>query len=169
MNRNSKAILIIISIILLVLLLMLCVYVQNGLRHIWVIDSDESQPIEMVTGTSMSTDDQNECSGSSEEVINENDEETSLQSSDSIANSTKSENSQNSMNSTNSTIDPKPEDDQSALNSVPVAGSGVVEDSNVQIESKPIVDSVPQEESSESLPIIEGENKENELPLVPIG
>lgn len=176
MRRNIKAILIIISIIVLLLLIMLAVYMQNRLWHIWAIDSNESQIEQMVIGSSQSMAHQNEFSGANVEAISQNDEETSIQFSDSGEDI---HNSENSHNSANSVIEFNPE--QSMWSSAPMVESEIVEESSVYSDSELINDSVVsedseliedsnlQEESSESLPIIEGENKENELPLVPIG
>lgn len=170
MKRNVKAILIIISIIVLLLLIMLAVYMQNRLWHIWAIESNESQIEEMVIGSSQSMAHQNEFSGANVEAISQNDEETSIQFSDS---------GEDIHNSANSVIEFNPE--QSMWSSAPMVESEIVEESSVYSDSELINDSVVsedseliedsnlQEESSESLPIIEGENKENELPLVPIG
>lgn len=171
MKRNSRTMWLIISILLFLLLLVLCVYVQNGLRHISLFSQDNSETSKMVIGSSPITKGENDFSSISEEMSNVNDEETEI-----LSSATGSD-----INSSmNYLLESQPQYiEQSSINADNEEEANVIEDSYASVESKPIEDGEskneqestlkPEEESSESLPIINGENKENELPIIPIG
>lgn len=163
MRRNSKVLLFSVSILLFVLLLVLCIYVQNGLRHIWVIDDSDSKPLEKVEGSQRISKGENEIS-----------ENISFQ----IEESREMSDASKPMESTNeSSLQMESESQQVVTDQND--GEQLVESSDVIVESEIIVDDLIESESSviedskiqeeESLPIIDGEQKENELPLVPIG